>query len=210
MVSLLKGGVHYCSGSYIKPLWILTTAHCISPSKLPFTTVKMGAENLSAYDSERKIEKAIQHALITHPKVERKLMNKTMGALNNVGLIKIPTPFTLGDTIQIIQIASRPSFYGGRVAETAGWGKLCLKDDPTDDLRLLRVPIARNNRQILYQRVAEGECLGDSGSSIVLDSKIIGLVVCGFRCGQLTGVLPSGFIEIYPHIDWIKNCTSRT
>ncbi|GJQ74140.1 thetaTry [Trypoxylus dichotomus] len=166
----------------------------------------MGAVNATKSTSERRIRKAIQHAMITAGDDDSKSWrdNSTMAALNNVGLLLIDKPFALGPTIQIINIASYSHAYEGRAALIAGWGELCYTDTFSyDKLLVAEIVLGRNSHGILHRELTKDRCYGDSGSPVVLESEVIGLVVCGYNCQNFAGLLPNFFIEIYPHLKWI-------
>lgn len=45
-----------------------------------------------------------------------------------------------------------------------------------------------------------GPCMGDSGSPLILQGRVVAVVSWGADCGTYPGV----FIRVSPHLEWIK------
>lgn len=211
MVSLIHKEKHFCSGTYISSNWVLTSAHCIKIRLVRETKVIMGTDTVNAGGETREIKRAIQHPLKAPIKVGATESNASTEALNNIGLIKLTEPFDLGKTISTIGILGERNKFEGTQVQIAGYGKLCAKETDSAKLGVLEFKVMQEDDYVIYPEWElaswtdeEDVCRGDSGGPIIFESKVIGVVVCGFNCGPKKTVLLNTFLKLHPHLKWIN------
>ncbi|GJQ69161.1 hypothetical protein Trydic_g6316 [Trypoxylus dichotomus] len=209
IVSLIYEGKHYCSGSYIHINWVITAGHCIVLKLVKQTEIRMGSDTWDTGGELRQIKKVIQHPLKAPIKPGATDSDATVEALNNIGLIKLKTPFTKGRNIDTIEMVLKKDKYKGKNMEVLGYGKLCKEDTESKNLNSFTFAVVKDDNYVIVppwnlEAKSEVDCKGDSGGPIVADGQLIGLVVCGNHCGTKQKVMTTTFLKLSPHSKWIK------
>lgn len=147
---------HECSGAYIKPFWVLTTAVCISEYAEHDYTVYMGGSRLDAYGSQlRQVDKVIPHEKFSEypPRF-------------NIGLIKLKRPFVLHQTIAMVKMATDDSLLN-TTCTLIGWGlsPQLTERKGTESIEYMEVDIIGNDDcKYKYE---------ENKAAVVIDTSII-------------------------------------
>ncbi|GJQ80875.1 hypothetical protein Trydic_g14133 [Trypoxylus dichotomus] len=207
-----------CGGSYIKPLWVLTAAHCLDinddNSKLKPSTgdvhdrVKLIME---IDDLKRKdYQSMLSEKLCIHPDYFR---NNTF-VDNDVGLIKIPVPFNVTKKAQLVSMPSKEIDYSGQSVTIIGWGVMNDTDEAGNvalpsKLQKLKTTVmdmkncselTENEKVICIGKKGEVSCSGDSGGPLIYQEIVIGICSFGFGCSGDYAV----YGNVYPYLGWIE------
>ncbi|XP_051158292.1 trypsin-like [Leptopilina boulardi] len=213
---------HFCGGSIINELWILTAGHCILavPSYGQFT-IKAGKHSLSSTETTEQSIQALKS--IVHEKYK--------GGVNpyDIALIKLKKPLTLNKAVNIIKLPKQGSEHTGKVI-LSGWGSTSTINNAImpDTLQTVKLPLVdlRTCKSAIESltgpsplhetNVCTGPltggtsaCSGDSGGPLISNitpgsSEVIGVVSWGIiPCGSVGA--PSVYTKVASYVDWIKN-----
>ncbi|XP_055605819.1 chymotrypsin-1-like [Uranotaenia lowii] len=130
-VSLQFRGEHFCGGTIIDRLWVLTAAHCLDGLQPSQVRVFVGSTQLSHGGFRFSVSK-----LIRHPNYEEER------AINDIGLLKLAGSF-LWVRDRVGSIAYGKDFIqGGTEATVTGWGGTRRDGGPpSDKLQFLRLRV---------------------------------------------------------------------
>ncbi|KAI9553933.1 hypothetical protein GHT06_019204 [Daphnia sinensis] len=183
-VSLMSNGRHFCGGSLLDELHILTAAHCVAPiptEELTHVEVILGLHTLKPMDQQvvrRKLKRVVRH----------KAYNSA-NFYNDIAILKMDSPVEFSDTISPVCLPSfgTADLYVDKAAVVVGWG--ALQEDgkllPTS-LQQVTVQVQTNAEcQKSYGTEAPGgildnmlcaasphkdSCMGDSGGPLVVQA----------------------------------------
>jgi secreted trypsin-like serine protease len=201
-VSLQRTGstgapAHFCGGSLVGDVWVLTAAHCMegqTPSKF---RVVVGATRLSAGDGQVRRPSEIR----IDPAYDG---DATHGA--DVALVRLSAPVEGIAPIEPVRPEERSRWEPGDTATIVGWGVTSEAGTAaSDDLLAARVPIQpdsvmtaadaygdkfRRSDMVGAGPVEGGSdaCFGDSGGPLLIGRgstlRQIGIVSFGLGCGR--------------------------
>lgn len=202
LVSLQRVGAtgaaaHFCGGSLVANVWILTAAHCLQGQTPAGLRVVVGATRLSAGDGQvrRAAEVRIDPAYDG---------DAAHGA--DVALIRLSAPVEGITPVEPVRPEERARWEPGDTATVVGWGVTSEAGTmASDDLLAARVPIQpdvamtaadaygdsfRPSDMVGAGPVEGGSdaCFGDSGGPLLVGRgstlRQIGIVSFGLGCGR--------------------------
>ncbi|XP_065331545.1 brachyurin-like [Cloeon dipterum] len=208
----------YCGGAILSKLWILTAAQCV----VGFAPIQVYAGS-----TNDPIGNGIVPIAGT-PYVHPNFVLNTL--LNDIALIKLVKPLTLGATISTIRISTVPIHaLLGISLRTYGWG-------PADDTTALPAPPNLNfvdmynfkkieclqkllGSYLVFQpntgclsssEATKGICFADAGGPVTYidqigdSERIVGVNSYSFGCPTL---YPSSYTVVLPYLGWIRSTT---
>ncbi|TKS73369.1 Hepatocyte growth factor Hepatopoietin-A [Collichthys lucidus] len=211
MVSIQKGGTHWCGGSLIRDEWVLTDRQCFSSCvpDLSEYRVWLGVSDIQegSPDFSMRQEVSITH-VICGPEG------------SSLALIRLSKPALPADNVHTIQLpVDGCSIPEGRLCKMYGWGE--TKGTGHDDvLKAVDLPIVNNERcremhrgnlHITNTKICaggkrnEGVCERDYGGPLVCQDGeikvIVGVSVHGRGCARANQ--PGIFINVPFYTQWI-------
>jgi secreted trypsin-like serine protease len=140
-----ESGSHYCTGSIVSPLHIITAAHCIGDAAdMETTRVVVGIDRLSDLDSET-IQVRSVNATFVHPGYNKSTQVHDIAVIRLNELLNISTKWSTARLcLPRIESPGKETDYPADSASLVaiGWGKLHSEDAfIPDDLHLQQVTV---------------------------------------------------------------------
>ncbi|KAK4878211.1 hypothetical protein RN001_010717 [Aquatica leii] len=178
LLSLENVNGHFCGACIITNRTVVTAAHC-TPSEL---TVRAGS-NFASIGGE----------VVEVASIQRHPMYNSSSKDYDVSLLYLVAPLTVGVNIDLPSINEVVPI--GASVEVAGWGK--TKHEGLSPFHLQRVAITRisdeqcnstykgriTSSMFCFSSNKKDSCKGDSGSPLVYNNKLVGIVSWGKKCG---------------------------
>ncbi|XP_058808167.1 trypsin-1-like [Phymastichus coffea] len=209
-VSLQAYGFHFCGGSIISEKVILTAGHCTQSYPAKMMTVRVGSSRTAEGGALLQVDEIVRH--------ENFKINMFGIPENDVAILKLKTPVTLGKTTQPIPLFDlAEEAIEGSLATISGWGATVEGGNAPASLRTVDVPIVTKTvcgrayqnwggipeGQICaaYPQGGKDTCQGDSGGPLVIAGRQAGIVSWGNGCARKG--YPGVYTEIAAVRDWI-------
>ncbi|GJQ80470.1 hypothetical protein Trydic_g12368 [Trypoxylus dichotomus] len=212
MVSLRRyPNKHFCGGSIVNNLWVLTSAHCIAGESIGSVFAVVGTNLLSFGGYAAEVRK-----IIMHPN-----FNDTGDELDDIALLQLDSPLSYSATIAPVTLDTSTSQSIINVT-LIGWGTTRNKGSMSNFLRELSTQTISQATCSLYWsaglnadhictkfRNGKGFCSGDSGGPLINTNskKQVGVAAFNFDdgCGMM---LPDVFSRISSYMSWIQSTTN--
>ncbi|XP_076766920.1 uncharacterized protein LOC143433467 [Xylocopa sonorina] len=188
VVSLRMFNRHVCGGAIIDQHHILTAAHCVVAMQgyLNLVIVVSGTTNLQKGGTPHKVV-----GMWSHPDYNGKTKVN-----NDIGVIKLASPISYNNFQKAVPLASaRPPVHSK--ATVSAWGKVSTNGQVSNSLQYLNLNIIdlnqcrkyheleiNNSAICTFNGVGTGLCNGDSGSPLVYNGRVVGVVSRGIPCAQ--------------------------
>ncbi|KAM6967406.1 trypsin-like [Aplochiton taeniatus] len=204
----LNYGYHFCGAVLINKQWVLSVAHCwYNPYAMQ---VFLGEHNLRLFEGTEQLMKT--NTIIWHPDYDYQTLDF------DIMLIKLFHPVELTAAVAPISLPTGCP-YAGMPCSVSGWGNTALGDqvDLPILLQCLDVPIVDAQQceksypgMISPRMVCAGYmdggrdvCNGDSGSPLVCQGEVHGLVSWGQGCA--VAGYPGVYVKLCEFLTWIND-----
>ncbi|KAM4704528.1 trypsin-like [Rhinophrynus dorsalis] len=201
----LNSGYHFCGGSLINNLWVVSAAHCYKSS----VQVRLGEHNIAVSEGTEQFINSAK--VIRHPSYNSRTTD------NDIMLIKLASAATLNSYVKAVALPSSCAA-AGTSCLISGWGNtLSSGTNYPDLLQCLNAPILTSTQcsnaypgQITSNMICVGyieggkdSCQGDSGGPVVCNGQLQGVVSWGYGCALKN--YPGVYTKVCNYNAWIQN-----
>lgn len=202
---------HFCGGALLSQNWILTSGHCVAGRQ---------SNDIMAVGGSVSLREGTGHNVtnvIVHPEFDAETL------LNDIALVQTQTNFPFNMIVQPVQIGGQ---YVTEDVEAllTGWGQTSYPGNLSEMLQGINMVTISNEKCMEAHNSSEGApeiqetnicavsakqtgaCMGDSGSALVSNRQVVGLVSWGVPCAQN---LPDVFTRVSMYRDWIVASIAR-
>ncbi|XP_053469976.1 serine protease 33-like [Ictalurus furcatus] len=213
-VSIQLRGIHFCGGSLINEIWVLSAAHCFQSLPPSLMTVNLGITNLQGSNPNRQQRTIFR--LISHPNYDYTTND------NDIALLQLNAAVTFNDSVVPVCLAATNSDFPPKTnVWVTGWGD--INSDVSlpypETLQEVQVPIVSNKdcaksyfitNNMMCAGLTEGgkdSCQGDSGGPMVFKQNTTwvqaGIVSFGYGCALAN--YPGVYSRVSKYQDWINS-----
>ncbi|KRT85575.1 Trypsin, partial [Oryctes borbonicus] len=203
------GGAHFCGGSILNSVNILTAAHCIIGRTTANTGVLAGTNTLNSGGITRGSSRLILHGSYNP---------NTLA--NDIAVIRLGTALAMGGNVQ--QVSLNTANTGAVAAILAGWGRTATNSGIPNNLQQLNTQTLTHAQcqqswggsvstlQICaFIGSGRGACNGDSGGPLYQSSNRAQLGVVSFgRAGGCAIGWPDVYARVSSYINWIVSAVN--
>ncbi|KAA0703258.1 Trypsin-3 [Triplophysa tibetana] len=204
----LNSGYHFCGGSLISNLWVVSAAHCYK-SRIE---VRLGEHNIDASEGTEQVINSVK--VIRHPSYNSNNLD------NDIMLIKLSKAAILNQYVKTVALPSSCAGAGSNCL-ISGWGNtsatgsnypsrlMCLQAPILSDSTCRNAYPGEITSNMFCAGFIEGgkdSCQGDSGGPVVCSSQLQGIVSWGYGCAQRNR--PGVYTKVCNFTTWIRNTMS--
>ncbi|XP_040294861.1 trypsin-like [Bufo bufo] len=204
-IASLNSGYHFCGGSLISTLWVISAGHCYKSS----LQVRLGEYNIFANDGYEQFINSAK--VIVHANYNFRTLD------NNIMLIKLASPASLNVFVSTVPLPTVCS-PAGTMCLISGWGNTdsngikypgrmqCLDAPILTDSQCSSIypgTVSPDMICIGYLEGGKDSCKGDSGGPVVCNGELQAFYVWGKGCGLKT--YPGVYIRVCSYNSWISS-----
>ncbi|XP_063290683.1 trypsin [Pelobates fuscus] len=201
----LNSGYHFCGGTLINSLWVVSAAHCYKAS----VQVRLGEHNIAVNEGTEQF--------ISSSRVIRHGSYNSWTLDNDIMLIKLASPASFNSYVNAVALPSGCAA-AGTSCLIAGWGNtLSSGSNYPNDLQCLNAPILTDSQcnnaypgEITSNMICVGyieggkdSCQGDSGGPVICNGQLQGVVSWGYGCAQRN--YPGVYTKVCNFNSWIQS-----
>ncbi|XP_011166745.1 chymotrypsin-2 [Solenopsis invicta] len=209
-LQIIKTEYHFCGGSIINRLYVLTAAHCMEGLNSKDISVNVGVIDLRKPHAVYLIESSYVH----------KGYNPRNSFVHDIALIKVKTPFVFSSLVRPVTLPEQNQIiHAGSYAIVSGFGRLSSGGRRSNLLYTANLLITNqsyckkvyeplklyvHDTQICANEpsAVKGSCQGDSGGPLTVNGTLTGIVSWARGCGDPN--YPTVYTRVPSYIDWIN------
>ncbi|XP_040217632.1 trypsin-like isoform X3 [Rana temporaria] len=201
----LNSGYHFCGGSLINSLWVVSAAHCYQSSM----QVRLGEHNIAVNEGTEQF--------INSAKVIRNAAYNSRTLDNDIMLVKLASPATLNSYVKSVPLPGGCAAAGTNCV-ISGWGNTLSSGTSMPNLlQCVNAPILTsaqcsnaypgeitgNMICVGYLEGGKDSCQGDSGGPVVCNGQLQGIVSWGYGCALRN--YPGVYTKVCNYNSWIAS-----